>query len=86
MGEQIQEDFQQYQEDKELVHNKQTIELCLKQHRRVMTPIIIQNKLFGYCSFIYNSGEANIREIDTMILERAATVCSLYLLNEKSKF
>lgn len=84
--EQISEDFQQsFPNKKDLLQNE-TIERQFALHRRVMTPIFLQNKVFGFCSFIYASDKVERPQIDRMILERAATVCSLYLVNEKASF
>lgn len=63
-----------------------TKEMRAEKHRRLMTPIRLQNRIFGYCSFIYDVGDAAIPKIDWMVLERVAVVCSLYLLNEKTSF
>ncbi|SDI72253.1 XylR N-terminal domain-containing protein [Natribacillus halophilus] len=52
---------------------------------RLITPIKLKKKCVGYCSFIFNKG-FDISQVDHMILERAASVCSLYMLNEKSAF
>lgn len=49
------------------------------------TPIILKKKCFGFCSFVYREGKA-VTKMDQMILERAAAVCSLYILNEKTTF
>lgn len=84
--EQIQIDFQQTMKGQQPLRLGQTIELRAVQHRRVVTPIVLQNKLFGYCSFLYALDEVNIGESDRMILERAAMVCSMSILNEKTSF
>ncbi|MCG7335783.1 XylR N-terminal domain-containing protein [Sporosarcina sp. ACRSM] len=84
--EQMQIDFQQTMKGYQPLRLGQTIELRVAQHRRVVTPIVLQNKLFGYCSFLYGADEVSIGEIDKMILERAAMVCSMCILNEKTSF
>ncbi|MEK4028115.1 XylR N-terminal domain-containing protein [Pseudobacillus sp. FSL P4-0506] len=78
---------------KELLHQgddkvtiKETKRLKDEQHQRLMTPIRLQKKILGYCSFIYETSVRDFPKVDSMILERAATVCSLYLLNEKTSF
>ncbi|KIL45119.1 XylR N-terminal domain-containing protein [Jeotgalibacillus soli] len=49
--------------------------------KKLITPILLQQKIIGYCSFLY---ESNIpSELDKMILERAALACSTILLNER---
>lgn len=58
----------------------------LNNHQRLITPIFLQGKIFGYCSLIYATETNTCSEIAHMIIERISSVCSLYLLNEKSKF
>jgi PucR family transcriptional regulator, purine catabolism regulatory protein len=53
-------------------------------HRRAITPIYLRQNVYGYCSFIYH--DALIKEVDKMVLEQAALACSLYLLNERTRF
>lgn len=82
----IEEDMRQYKEGQSQLNIKQTTRVTRSNHFRVMTPIVLQNKTFGYCSFIYKCEMSDSKEMDEMILERAATVCSLYVLNEKTTF
>src|SRR5699024_6155805 len=58
----------------------------LSDHQRLITPILLQDHIYGYCSFIYLGSHQNCPEIANMIIERISSVCSLYLLNEKAKF
>ncbi|MFX3624295.1 MAG: XylR N-terminal domain-containing protein [Ectobacillus sp.] len=51
----------------------------------LITPIFLHKKRFGYCAFLYPQ-HSKPAMIDPMILERVSTVCSLYLLNEKTGF
>lgn len=57
-----------------------------KSGNRLVTPIYLQGKVHGYCSFVRIDTEHFSPEVCHMILERISTVCSLYLLNEKTKF
>jgi sugar diacid utilization regulator len=60
--------------------------VCLEispQQKRLMTPIYVRQKIFGYCSLKYS--EETIRDVDTMVLEQAALACSLHLLNEQTR-
>ncbi|OUM91351.1 XylR N-terminal domain-containing protein [Parageobacillus thermoglucosidasius] len=59
--------------------------LHLRHHYRLMTPIFLQNKIVGYCSFIYHDLDQFNASISPMILERLASVGSVCLLNEKTK-
>ncbi|TCP30863.1 DNA-binding PucR family transcriptional regulator [Scopulibacillus darangshiensis] len=55
-------------------------------HQRMTTPIVLEKKVFGYCSFVYGNESKACNDADQMILERAATICSLHMLNEKNTF
>ncbi|MEH7094530.1 XylR N-terminal domain-containing protein [Neobacillus vireti] len=48
----------------------------------LITPIIVQNEVYGYISIIKNSKE--IEELESAIIERAANICALHILNEKT--
>lgn len=50
----------------------------------LVTPIFLQRKIAGYCSFLYK--ETLPQEVDWMILERAALACSTFMLNEHTRF
>ncbi|WP_138417614.1 XylR N-terminal domain-containing protein [Aquibacillus sediminis] len=75
-----------------LEHNRQqnkhfykTIHLKNKPYHYLTTPIMLKKKCLGYCTFIYRHDETPSK-VEKMILENVATVCSLYLLNEKTSF
>jgi PucR family transcriptional regulator, purine catabolism regulatory protein len=59
--------------------------LHLRHHYRLMTPVFLQNKITGYCSFIYHDLQQFNDSISSMILERLSSVSSVCLLNEKTK-
>ncbi|MFS0574714.1 XylR N-terminal domain-containing protein [Sporosarcina sp. 179-K 3D1 HS] len=82
----IGEEFQAYAKDVQPFQPKQTIQFQTDGFIRLMAPIYLQKKIYGYCSFIYKLGDNAPSDIDQMILERTVTVCSLYLLNEKVSF
>lgn len=52
---------------------------------RLVSPIYLQEKIVGYCSFLYDEKDKLQREVDSMIIRRVSTVCSFILLNEKVK-
>jgi len=54
------------------------------EYTRLVSPIYLQEKIVGYCSFLYKEKKCNY-EIDSMIINRVSTVCSVILLNEKVK-
>ncbi|MEH7479933.1 XylR N-terminal domain-containing protein [Neobacillus drentensis] len=51
--------------------------------KKLITPIFLQQKIKGYCSFLYEGSMPT--ELDKMILERAALACSTILLNERTR-
>ena len=65
---------------------KQTTKLTTDNQERLITPIMVQKKIIGYCTFIYPKNEVSYTENDIMFIERVASVSSLYLLNEKMSF
>jgi purine catabolism regulator len=52
---------------------------------RLVTPIFLLGKIIGYCSFLYEDNKISINEIDPMIIGRVSSICSLLILNEKTK-
>lgn len=76
---------------KTLVHEQKdgkyykTRKIVHEDKQYLVTPIMLQRKCFGFCSFIYKDHQP-VTKVDKMILERAASICSLYILNEKTSF
>lgn len=66
-----------------------TSELDIRQtsflKNRLIAPIYLGRKIFGYCSLIYE-GVTEPQEVDKLILEHGVLACSLYLLNERTRF
>lgn len=52
---------------------------------RLVSPIYIHEKIVGYCSFLYESAPVDCYEIDSMIIGRVSAICSMMLINEKTK-
>lgn len=87
------EDFKDYiQKNKKPVHDPNvtpngsflhSTSINASCHSRLITPIFIRGKISGYCSFISQKVK-EYPEFDLVTLERIASVCSLYLLNEKT--
>ena len=68
-----------------LKYLKRTLLLTSSSKRkRLITPIFLHRKIVGYCSFLYQ--DTMPQEVDKMILEHGALACSLYLLNERTRF
>lgn len=53
---------------------------------RLITPILVQRELIGYCEFIYEDVTKEEHEEDYLFLDRFANAASLILLNEKTSF
>ncbi|CAM3836538.1 hypothetical protein GCM10009865_48830 [Aeromicrobium ponti] len=65
-----------------LPFRKKTIKT--ENQERLVTPILVQKEVLGYCAFIYE--EAEKHEEDYLLLDRFANAASLILLNEKTSF
>ena len=71
----------------ELINQRSTIQLnsTNKQgfsHYPLITPIIVQNSVYGYISIIKNMKEMD--ELESSFIERAANICALHILNKKT--
>ncbi|WP_338472325.1 XylR N-terminal domain-containing protein [Niallia sp. XMNu-256] len=64
----------------------QTTKLVSGNQVRLITPITVQKKIIGYCTFIYHNDEVNYTDNDMMFIERVANAASLNLLNEKVSY
>ncbi len=92
----VKTDFQAYREklrkplyktgEKAFSAHALTSKITSGTHSRLITPILIRKKIYGYCSFVYTGSVETCPEFDLIILERIAAVCSLFLLNEKTSF
>ena len=67
-----------------LPFKRKTIKTTIQE--RLISPVLVQKKVLGYCSFIYNNMEKDKLEEDFLLLDRLANAVSLILLNEKTKF
>ena len=56
------------------------------RQEKLISPIFVEKKLLGYCSFLYMDGKSHNEEKDYLILDRFANAISLVLLNEKTRF
>ena len=81
-------DMDQYIQEKKDKHllpfRKKTINTTIQE--RLITPILVQKEVLGYCSFIYHDMTNDKPEEDYLFLDRFANAASLILLNEKTKF
>ncbi|WP_160310238.1 XylR N-terminal domain-containing protein [Neobacillus vireti] len=64
----------------------ETTKLRTENQERLITPIIVQRKVIGYCTFLYKKNTVKNMENNIMFIERFANAASLYLLNEKTSF
>jgi PucR family transcriptional regulator, purine catabolism regulatory protein len=84
------EDFESIREtfyeipDKKQCHSKVGI-FSFENGTSLMTPIYLLGKVVGKCSFLYERDRTPNYEIDSMILNRLASICSLLFLKEKTE-
>jgi predicted hydrocarbon binding protein/sugar diacid utilization regulator len=76
--------FFQRKEKQRLPFRKKTVKTSIQE--RLITPILVQKELIGYCEFIYEDLEQGEREENYLLLDRFANAASLILLNEKTSF
>ncbi|MGE7762167.1 XylR N-terminal domain-containing protein [Peribacillus sp. NPDC097895] len=77
-------DLVQRKEKNPFPFRKKTIITAIQE--RLITPILVQKEVLGYCTFIYEDIKNDKQEEDYLLLDRFATAASLLLLNEKTKF
>ncbi|WP_419887754.1 helix-turn-helix domain-containing protein [Neobacillus niacini] len=70
--------------DKKQCHSKVGI-FSFEKGMSLKTPIYLLGKIVGYCSFLYEQGRIPKYEVDSMILDRLASICSLLFLKEKTE-
>jgi PucR family transcriptional regulator, purine catabolism regulatory protein len=70
--------------DKKQCHSKVSI-FASEKGISLKTPIYLSGKIVGYCSFLYEGERTPNYEIDSMILDRLASICSLLFLKEKTE-
>lgn len=63
--------------------DKTTLLNISPNHRRAITPIYLRQRIVGYCSFLYT--DLSLQEVDKMILGRSTLVCSIIMLNERTR-
>lgn len=84
------EDFEQIRgtfsemPDKKQCHSKVRI-YSYEQGVCLVSPIYLLGKVVGTCSFLYDHTRIPNYEIDSMILDRLASICSLLFLKEKTE-
>jgi sugar diacid utilization regulator/predicted hydrocarbon binding protein len=77
-------DLFQRKEKQKLPFRKKTIKTTIQ--KRLITPILVQKELVGYCEFIYEDLEKESHQDDILFLDRLTNAASLILLNEKTSF
>nr|WP_295971221.1 XylR N-terminal domain-containing protein [uncultured Bacillus sp.] len=71
----------------DMINHRSTIQLNFlnkpgSSYYPLITPIIVQNSVYGYISIIKNLKEMN--ELESSFVERAANICALHILNKKT--
>ena len=56
------------------------------RQEKMISPIFVEKKVLGYCSFLYTDGKSHNEEKDYLKLDRFTNAVSLILLNEKTRF
>jgi len=79
----LQNDFINYIKNNSAI--TKTIVIHSEDVTRLASPIFLQDKLVGYCSFFYKGSKIMPNEIDFMIIGRVASICSMFLFHEKAK-
>jgi hypothetical protein len=77
-------DFFQRKEKERLPIRKKIVKTSIQ--KRLITPILVQKEVIGYCEFIYEDLNKDQPEDDYLFLDRFANAASLVLLNEKARF
>ena len=73
---------------KQLFQEKRTVQFSVSQpfnawpHKRLISPVLVNNEVWGYISFIKQDGSFEERE--NVLLERANTICALHFANERT--
>ncbi|MFJ5760191.1 helix-turn-helix domain-containing protein [Neobacillus sp. NPDC093182] len=70
--------------DKKQFHSKVSI-FSFEEGISLKTPIYLLGKIVGYCFFLYERERTPNYEIDSMIVDRLASICSLLFLKEKTE-
>ena len=66
----------------------QTLQTIYCQHESFLlltSPIYLQGKLLGYCSFVFKEHQKDHQEKMNMMIEKVSSICSLCLFYEKTK-
>ncbi|WP_082818700.1 XylR N-terminal domain-containing protein [Bhargavaea cecembensis] len=83
LNQEFKEFVQCKEEMKKSISRTKVIEL--DDHMRVTTPVVLQGKTIGYCSFICKECKGEDSVFLQMIIERISSICALYLLNKKTE-
>jgi len=62
--------------------SKPNLENC----QRLRVPVVLQNRVIGYCSFLYDPDQLISHQNDRTLLDRIANAASLVFLNEKIRY
>lgn len=84
------EKYQPYQQEfYDFLKKNQSIEntkvIHLPSGSRLVTPVFLDEKIIGYCSFLYSSENSSNLDIDSMIIGRVSNICTLLFFKEKTE-
>ena len=80
----IKKSFKVYLKNRNHRIDKVTI-VPFENGHRLVTPIFLEEKVIGYCSFLYTNKEIKTFDIDSMIIGRVSSICSVLIYNEQTK-
>ncbi len=83
----LNESFKEYVQCKETMKKsfQRTKIIKMEDYFRITTPIVLQGKTIGYCSFVYEGSEEENSTFLQMIIERISSICALYILNKRTE-
>lgn len=73
---------------KQLFQEKRTVQFSVSNqyngwpHKRLISPVLVNNEVWGYLSYIKQEG--SFEEKEKLLLERANTICALHFANEQT--
>lgn len=82
--ERLKQEMQDTDWSKQSIYKTKAIET--KAGTRLVKPVSLQGEIVAYCSFFFEERKLINSQIVSMFIEKLSSVCSLVLLNEKTKF
>lgn len=81
--------IEEYIKKEQSVHSPaqmlQTLQYNGMSYQLLVSPIILQKKLSGYCSFVFSNESDKKEQCSQMLIDKITSVCALSLFYEKTK-